>query len=127
MSTFAATGAAVADLERATAFYVEVFGLRKLRTYDLDHMDEQLLGTGKPGEPALVLMQYKGREKPAHDTEATKFVFYVRDAAATVAAVVANGGRVTREPTEFGGALVAFAVDPDGYLLELVQVQSGPQ
>ena len=120
---FAATGAAVSDLEKATAFYVEVFGMQKLQTYDLDHMNEHVLGSGKPGEASLVLMQYKNREKPPHDTEATKFVFYVRDAAATAAAVVSAGGRITREPAPFGDALVGFATDLDGYLLELLQVQ----
>jgi lactoylglutathione lyase len=124
VSTFAATGAAVADLARATAFYVQVLGLKKLQTYDLDHMTEHLVGTGKPGAPTLVLMEYKGRDKPPHDTEATKFVFYVRDAAATAAAVEAAGGRITRPPTDFNGSLVGFAVDPDGYLLELIQVRS---
>lgn len=120
---FAATGAAVSDLDKATAFYVEVFGMKKLQTFDLDDMHEHVLGSGKPGAPALVLMQYKGRPKPAHDTEATKFVFYVRNAVETAAAVVAAGGRITREPTEFEGSLVGFATDLDGYHLELLQVQ----
>lgn len=119
---FAATGAAVSDLDKATA-YVEVFGLKKLQTFDLDDMHENILGSGKPGAPALLLMQYKNRAKPAHDTEATKFVFYVRDAAATAEAVVAAGGTITREPSEFEGSLVGFATDLDGYLLELLQVQ----
>lgn len=125
MGTFAATGIAVTDLEKATAFYVEVLGLKKLGSYDLDHMKEHLLGSGKPGAPTLVLMEYKGRPKPPQDTEATKFVFYVRDAAATAQAVVERGGRITREPAPFGDNLVGFAVDPDGYLLELIQVPQG--
>lgn len=125
MGTFSATGAAVADLERATAFYVDVFGMRKQQTYDLPHMVEHILGFGRRGEAALVLMEYKGRERPQHDPEATKFVFYVRDAAATAAAVTAAGGVVTTEPTEaagMGGAVVGFAQDLDGYVLELLQL-----
>lgn len=118
-----ATGMAVSDLEKATAFYVDVLGLKKLGSYDLEHMREHLLGSGKPGAPTLVLMEYKGRAKPPADTEATKFVFYVRDAAATAQAAVERGGRITREPAPFdGGNLVGFVVDPEGYLLELIQV-----
>jgi catechol 2,3-dioxygenase-like lactoylglutathione lyase family enzyme len=122
MGAFVATGMAVSDLEKATAFYVDVLGLRKLQEVDLDHMTEHLLGSGKPGAPTLVLMQYKGRPKPPSDTEASKFVFYVRDAAATVQAAVDAGGRITREPAPYGDNLVGFVTDPDGHLLELIQV-----
>jgi catechol 2,3-dioxygenase-like lactoylglutathione lyase family enzyme len=124
MGAFMATGMAVTDLEKATAFYVDVLGLKKLQEVDLDEMTEHLLGSGKPGAPTLVLMQYKGRPKPASDTEASKFVFYVRDAAATAQAVVDAGGRITREPQPYGDNLVGFVTDPDGHLLELIQVPS---
>lgn len=124
MGAFVATGMAVSDLDKATAFYVDVLGLKKLQAIDLDHMTEHLLGTGKPGAPSLVLMEYKARPKPPHDTEATKFVFYVRDAAATAATIVERGGTISREPAPYGDNLIAFAVDPDGYLLELIQVPS---
>ena len=122
MGAFVATGMSVSDLEKATAFYVDVLGLQKLQEVDLDHMREHLLGTGKPGAPTLVLMEHKGRAKPPADTEATKFVFYVRDAAATAAKVVERGGRITREPAPYGENIVGFVVDPEGYLLELIQV-----
>ena len=124
MGAFMATGMSVSDLDKATSFYVDVLGLRKLQELDLDHMREHLLGSGKPGAPTLVLMEHKGRAKPASDPEATKFVFYVRDAAATAAAIVERGGRITREASPFGDNLIAFAVDPEGYLLELIQVPS---
>ena len=122
MGAFMATGMSVSDLDKATSFYVDVLGLKKLQAVDLDHMREHLLGTGKPGAPTLVLMEHKGRAKPVSDTEATKFVFYVRDAAGTAAAIVERGGRVTREASPFGDNIIAFAVDPEGYLLELIQV-----
>ena len=124
MGAFVATGMAVGDLEKATAFYVEVLGLKKLQEVDLDERREHLLGSGKPGAPTLVLMEYKDRPKPASDTEASKFVFYVRDVAGTAATIVASGGRVTREPAPYGENLVAFATDPEGHLLELIQVPS---
>ncbi len=124
MGVFMATGMSVSDLDKATAFYVDVLGLKKLQAMDLDHMKEHLLGSGKPGAPTLVLMEHKGREKPASDTEATKFVFYVRDAAGTAATIVEHGGRITREASPFGDNIIAFAVDPEGYLLELIQVPS---
>lgn len=112
MGAFMATGMSVSDLEKATAFYVDVLGLKKLGRYDLDHMTEHLLGSGKPSAPTLVLMEHKGRPMPASDTDATKFVFYVRDAAATAAAIVERGGRITREPAPFGDNIVGFASTP---------------
>ncbi len=125
MTTFAATGMAVADLERSTAFYVAVFGMTKQQTYDLDHMTEHILGFEGRRGPGLVLMEYKGKAKPAHDTEATKFVFYVDDVATVATSIRDAGGRITYEPAAvpgFGGATIGFAVDLDGYLLELVQL-----
>ena len=93
MGAFMATGMAVSDLEKATAFYVEVLGLKKLQAVDLDEMKEHLLGTGKPGAPTLVLMEYKGRPKPPHDTESIQVRVLRPDAAATAAAIVERGGR----------------------------------
>jgi len=61
---------------------------------------------------------------PAHDHEATKFVFHVPDPTAVAAAIRAAGGEVTQEPVvmkNFGNAMIGFAKDPDGYLLELLQ------
>lgn len=63
-----ATGLAVSDLAKATAFYVDVLGLRQLH--------------------------------------------------------VERGGRITREPAPYGDNIVGFAVDPDGFLLELIQAPS---
>jgi predicted enzyme related to lactoylglutathione lyase len=124
MGMFAATGIAVSDLEKASAFYADVLGLKKLSEVDLDEMREHLLGTGKPGAPTLVLMEHKHRATPPHDVESSKLVFYVRDAAATAAKVVERGGRITREPAPYGENLVGFCVDPEGYLLELIQAPS---
>ena len=37
MGAFMATGMSVSDLDKATSFYVEVLGLKKLQEVDLDH------------------------------------------------------------------------------------------
>ncbi len=47
----------------------------------------------------------------------------VPDAYKACGAVKAQGGKVTREagPMKFGGSVIAFVEDPDGYKIEFIQ------
>ena len=42
-------------------------------------------------------------------------------------AITAAGGKVVRPagPMKFGGSVIAFVEDPDGYKIELIQVAGG--
>lgn len=73
---------------------------------------------------ALVLMCH--HDRGGHDYTATggKLVFYVTDPAGVADQIRAEGLEIVREPTpvpELGNAVVGFAKDPDGHLLELLQ------
>jgi lactoylglutathione lyase len=50
----------------------------------------------------------------------------VDDAYATCAQIKLRGGKVTREagPMKHGTTVIAFAEDPDGYKIELIQSRS---
>jgi len=54
---------------------------------------------------------------------ATHVIFSVKDMAATVAAIRAAGGTMTRDPSPFGnaGTILGFAIDPAGNRIELIQ------
>ena len=123
MTSIGGVGLAVADADRSAAFYGAAFGMVESKRFDLPHMLEVIVGT--PGGTHLALMQYKRDGVPARDGEAIKLVFDVDDAAATVEAVRRAGGSLFYGPEAVpqlaAGAVLALVVDPDGYLLELVQ------
>lgn len=118
-----AVGIAVADLERSVAFYRDVLGMRERMTFDLPHMDEVVLGWGRKGA-SVVLMHYTDGSDPDTTDLPVKLVFYLDDPVAMADRIREAGGTIEREPAPvptLGGAVVGFAKDPDGYLLELLQ------
>lgn len=124
MSNYAgAVGIGVADLQRSVAFYRDVLGMRELMTFDLPHMDEVVMGWGRRGA-SVVLMQYTDGSDPVTTDLPVKLVLYVDDPVMVAAAIRDAGFPIEREPEpvpSLGNAVVGFAKDPDGYLLELLQ------
>lgn len=117
-----AVGIGVSDLERSTAFYRDVLGMQKLRTFELDYMDEVMLA--HEGRNAVVLMHYTDGSARNYRDNPVKLVFYVTDPAALAGKIKAAGLEVTHEPApnaSLGGALICLAKDPDGYVIELIQ------
>jgi lactoylglutathione lyase len=117
-----AVGIGVSDLDRSVDFYTRVLGMRTIRTFKLDHMDEVIVA--HEGRNAVVLMHYTDGSARNYKDNPVRLVFYVTDPKAALEAVRAEGLEVTREATPIealGGAIVALAKDPDGYVLEFLQ------
>ena len=120
-----AVGIGVSDLAKSTDFYVNVMGMQKIRTYKLDYMDEEVLGY-PDGESYIVLMHWTDGSPRAYKDLPIKIVTRTRDPVALAAKIKAAGYEVTREPQpsdQVGGAVVGFAKDPDGYVLELLPLR----
>jgi lactoylglutathione lyase len=120
-----AVGIGVSDLAKSTDFYVNVMGMEKVRTYKLDYMDEEVLGY-PDGESYIVLMHWTDGSPRNYKDLPIKIVTRVKDPAALAAKIKAAGYEVTREPqpsNQVGGAIVGFAKDPDGYVLELLPLR----
>ncbi len=120
----AAVGIAVSDMARSVDFYTRVFGLVQLQTFSLPNMEEVVVGFAGSRSAAIVLMHYTDGTEPNTKDNPIKLVFRIEDPVALAAAIKADGLEIVREPTpipEMGNALVGFAKDPDGYLLELLQ------
>ena len=118
-----AVGIGVSDLQRSVAFYRDVLGMRELMTFSLPHMDEVVLGWGRKGA-SIVLMQYTDGSDPVTSDLPVKLVLYVDDPVTVADTIRRAGFTIEREPEPvptLGGAVVGFAKDPDGYLLELLQ------
>ena len=117
-----AVGIGVSDLGRSTDFYTRVLGMKPVRTFKLDYMDEVMLA--HEGRNAVVLMHYTDGSARNYRDNPVKLVFYVTDPAAIAARVRDFGLEITREPAPIetmGGAVIALAKDPDGYVIELIE------
>jgi lactoylglutathione lyase len=119
-----AVGIGVSDLERSTDFYMRVLGMQKVTTYELDTMDEVVLSYPGRGGSVIVLMHWTDGSARSYKDNPIKLVFRVDDPKAFAERIRADGGEIVREPTPvptLGNAIVGFAKDPDGYLIEILQ------
>ena len=97
--------------------------MKVLQTFKLPHMDEIVLGYEGRGS-AIVLMHWTDGSPRNYTDLPIKIVLYVPDPVAAADAIRAEGLEIVREPTpipSLGEAVVGFAKDPDGYLVELLQ------
>ena len=120
----------VRDLDVAERFYREVFGMKpdhRVETQEHKYaLDEVIMSLeGAPGAPAghaLILTRYLERPCPPAGAAWTGFV--VADIDATIAAVERAGGRseVPVHENAEHGVRAAIVADPDGHLIELIQM-----
>ena len=123
-----AVGIGVSDLARSADFYSRVLGMQETQRFHLDYMDEIVLA--HEGRSAVVLMHYTDGSNPNYRDNPVKLVFYVTDPAGLTEKIRAEGLEITREPGTvegMGGAVIALAKDPDGYVVELIQAPAAAQ
>lgn len=126
--TFAFSKTFVRDLDRMAKFYEDVLGLipfnrhqDKMFGRDIDEITYQ---ASYPGGPALTLISYIDGNAPAAGEAVQGFV--AQDLAAVCARAEAAGGSVVepiRHIPEFGLS-VAFVLDPEGRLNEVIQMDA---
>jgi len=122
----------VADLERARAFYRDVFGFQIV-------LDQELAGpefetvTGVAGaESKLVrglvagnsvvqLFWHSWREPVAPEDQRTLMSFEVRDASGAHERLSAQGVPCNSAPVEFGNSWAFVIQDPDGHPIEIIE------
>lgn len=121
------TKAIVADLPAMANFYQSVFGLRQVMRVQEDlagePIDEIILSpTGEMMPGSFILLKFVDRQPPAASDSILGFI--TDDLVALLQRVRANGGTVVQEPRTMAelGIKVGFAKDPEGRLLELVQM-----
>jgi lactoylglutathione lyase len=120
----------VGDLQRSTAFYTDVLGMRVLRTTDRPEQKYTLafVGYGDESSGAVLELTYNyGVDKYDIGSAFGHVAIEVPNAAAACDAVRKSvpkyGGKVTREagPVKGGTTVIAFVEDPDGYKIELIE------
>jgi lactoylglutathione lyase len=116
----------VGDLDKSIAFYTEVLGMRLLRRKDYPEGKFTLafVGYADESEQAVIELTHNWDTK-AYDlgNGFGHIAIAVKDACKACEEVKKRGGTVTREPgpMKFGGTVIAFVQDPDGYKIEFIQ------
>jgi len=116
----------VGDLERSLAFYTGVLGMHELRRQDYPdgRFTLAFVGYGAEAEGAVLELTHNW-DTPAYDlgNGFGHVALQVDDAYAACEQIKARGGKVVREagPMKHGTTVIAFAEDPDGYKIELIQ------
>ena len=116
----------VGDLQRSIDFYTGVLGMNVLRTTDRPEQKYSLafVGYGDESSNAVLELTYNyGVDKYELGNAFGHVAVAVEDAYKACDAIRAKGGKVTREagPVKGGTTVIAFAEDPDGYKIELIE------
>jgi lactoylglutathione lyase len=116
----------VGDLDKSIAFYTDVLGMKLLRRKDYPdgRFTLAFVGYGDESDHAVIELTHNWDTK-SYDlgNGFGHLAVSVANAREACAAVKAQGGRVTREagPMKFGGSVIAFVEDPDGYKIEFIE------
>ncbi len=119
----------VGDLEKAISFYTEVLGMKLLRRkdYPSGRFTLAFIGYGLESNTTVLELthnwdidHYELGEGYGH------IAIGVENIHTTCKTISQKGGIVVREPgpMKHGKTLIAFVQDPDGYKVELIQMNS---
>jgi lactoylglutathione lyase len=116
----------VADLDRAIRFYTEVLGMKLLRRqdYEAGRFTLAFLGYGDEADHTVLELTYNwDTDRYELGNGFGHIAIEVDDAYAACKRIKQRGGKVVREagPMQHGTTVLAFAEDPDGYRIELIQ------
>jgi lactoylglutathione lyase len=114
----------VNDIDRALSFYVGVLGMQEQMRLPLGKGEhEVVLGFPNSKSAGVVLMWNTERKQPyAHGDAYSRFVLSVSDIDAALAHLAAHDIKPVVPLTSAGAFRYAIVPDPDGYMLELLQV-----
>jgi lactoylglutathione lyase len=117
----------VNDLEKSLAFYTGQLGMKLLRKKDYPDGKFTLafVGYGDETDSTVIELTYNwGREQPYQLGDAFgHLALGVPDIYGTCERLAKAGVKIPRPPgpMKFGGSVIAFVEDPDGYKIELIQ------
>lgn len=115
----------VKDIDRSLAFYAGVLGMQEQMRVDLSPtLHEVVLHFPDSKGGGVILMWDTSREKPLSLGDGySRFVMMVSDLDASMKHLRENDTRVVTQPTEAGPLRYAMVQDPDGYVIELLQLK----
>jgi catechol 2,3-dioxygenase-like lactoylglutathione lyase family enzyme len=116
----------VCDLQKCAAFYKSVCRLTEQARVDAEiegrAISEIMFNPTEENAATFVLLTYRDTPKPALGESIVGFIS--KDVSAFVERARAAGGKIVQEvaPRPEHGVDVAFVRDPEGHLIEVVQV-----
>jgi lactoylglutathione lyase len=117
----------VTDLEASLKFYCEVLGMKLLRRKDYPNGKFTLafVGFGDEKDNAVIELTHNWE---THEYELGNAFGHIalgmNDIYSACAEIARRGGKVVRQPgpMKHGTTEIAFVEDPDGYKIELIQI-----
>ena len=116
----------VADIDRALAFYVGVLGMKEQMRIPLGGGEQEVvLGFPESKGSGVILMWNTERKTPYQLGDGySRFVMMVSDLDGVLEHVTRHGAPVVTPATQAGSMRYAMIKDPDGYVLELLQLKA---
>ncbi|WED23717.1 lactoylglutathione lyase [Vibrio sp. JC009] len=115
----------VGDLEKSIEFYTKVLGMSILDKFENPEYRYSLVFVGYEDQSVTLELTYNW-DTDEYDlgNGFGHLALGVEDIYATCDKIKALGGKVTREPGPMKGGTthIAFVTDPDGYQIELIQM-----
>lgn len=116
----------VNDLQRAVDFYTRGLGMQVTRTYEAKERkfrEVNLAFDDKGDSSAIILAHTEGKVVDVKG-QTSHMILQVKDIKAAVRGAAAAGGKITKAPPDQpkGGVAIALIEDPDGYKIELLQL-----
>jgi len=120
----------VGDLDRSIGFYSKHFGMSVVKTVDVPEAKytNVFIGYGSEAtEPMIELTYNYGVTSYEPGKGFGHIAIGVRDIYAVCESLRSEGVRIVREPgpVQFGTVHIAFVDDPDGYRIELIDIDTG--
>ena len=115
----------VADIDRALGFYVGVLGFKEHLRFPIgDGVFEAVLGFPDSPGAGLLLMWNTGRSEAYRIGDGySRLVINVSDLDAAMAHLARHDRPIVSAPRQAGAFYFALVKDPDGYVIELLQVK----
>ena len=116
----------VTDLDKSLDFYTNIFGMKLLRKKDYPdgRFTLAFVGYGHEDSNTVLELTHNWDTKSYELGNAFGHIaIAVPDAYKACDDITAKGGKVVRPagPMKFGGGVIAFVEDPDGYKIELIE------
>ena len=115
----------VSNLDRSTAFYCQLLGMKELRREEFPDGQFTLLFLGYGDESTHTVLELTHNWDTDHYDHGNAFghiAIEVDDVYQAIEQIKQQGGKVIREagPMMHGNTVIAFIEDPDGYKIELL-------
>ena len=119
----------VRDLDKSLKFYTEVLGMKLLRRkeYPSGRFTLAFVGFGQESDNTVIELTHNWDINDYAIGEGFGHIAIgVENIYSTCEAITENGGLVTRKPgpMKHGKTVIAFVEDPDGYKVELIEIDS---